>query len=345
MAQKTLVAVDVRERSQVAEARRRALLMANDIGLSEADAARAALVATEAATNLLRHAGQGEILIAPRADGDIRSVTIAALDSGPGMANPAECMEDGFTTGDGPGVGLGTIQRQSDMFELFSLSGQGTVVVATIHPRHSIEAPVAPQPFQPHAGGTVFGCFAVPAAGETACGDGWAVRRSAGITDILVCDGLGHGAKAAEATDAACVTFAAQTGVESLEESMERIDRALQGTRGAAVAIASIDHRRSLLSFMGVGNISGWLRWDGGTSRTLSYEGIVGRNTGRARVIEYPYEGELLAIFASDGLGTRWDLGKYRGLASRHPLTIGAVLYRDFRRRRDDCTVFTARIA
>mgnify|MGYP003678044857 CR=1 FL=1 len=218
--------------------------MANDIGLTEADAARAALVATEAATNLLRHAGQGEILIAPRADGDLRSVTIASLDSGPGMANTAECMEDGFTTGDGPGVGLGTIQRQSDMFELFSISGQGTVVVATIHPRPFIEAPVASQ-FLPQAGSAIFGCFAVPAAGETACGDGWAVRRSAGITDILVCDGLGHGSKAAEATDAACTTFAAQSGAESLEESMERIDRALHGTRGAAVALASIDDRCS----------------------------------------------------------------------------------------------------
>ena len=344
MAQKTVVAVEVRERSQVAEARRRALLMANDIGLTEADAARAALVATEAATNLLRHAGQGEILIAPRADGDLRSVTIAAVDSGPGMANPAECMEDGFTTGDGPGVGLGTIRRQSDLFELFSISGQGTVVVAAIRPRQSLEAHAASHPLQPHAG-TEIGCFAVPAAGETACGDGWAMRRSGSVTDILVCDGLGHGAKAAEATDAACTTFAAQNGAESLEENLERIDRALHGTRGAAVALASIDHRRSLLRFIGVGNISGWLRWDGGTSRTLSYEGIVGRNTGRARVIEYPYEGELLTVFASDGLGTRWDLGKYRGLASRHPLTIGAVLYRDFRRKRDDCTVFAARVA
>lgn len=339
MAQTTVVAVEVRERSQVAEARRRALLMANDIGLSEADAARAALVATEAATNLLRHAGQGEILIAPRADGEVRSVTIAAIDSGPGMSNPAQCMEDGVTTGDGPGVGLGTMRRQSDRFELFSAPAQGTVVIASIRPRPAVDQPVAAYPAAPQ-----FGCFAVPAAGETACGDGWAVRRAAGITDILVCDGLGHGVKAAEAADAACAAFAADPGHEALDARMRRIDAALHGTRGAAVALASIDHGRSIVSFVGVGNISGWLRWDGGTSRTLSYEGIVGRNAGRARIVEYPYEGELLAVFASDGLGTRWDLGKYRGLVARHPLTIAAILYRDFRRRRDDCTAFVARV-
>jgi len=41
----------------------------------------------------------------------------------------------------------------------------------------------------------------------------------------------------------------------------------------------------------------------------------------------------------SDGLQTRWDLAKYPGLWRRHPGVIAGVLYRDFRRGRDDVTI------
>ena len=45
----------------------------------------------------------------------------------------------------------------------------------------------------------------------------------------------------------------------------------------------------------------------------------------------------------SDGLGTRWDLAKYPGLAARHTALIAGVLYRDFQRGRDDATVVVLR--
>ncbi|MFN4088892.1 MAG: ATP-binding protein [Alphaproteobacteria bacterium] len=337
MAEATLLSVDVRERSQVAEARRRAYDMAHRVGLGDAEAARAALVATEAATNLVKYGREGEMLVAPCADAMAPSVTIAAVDRGPGIANPAECIEDGFSTGEGPGLGLGTIRRQSDRFDIFSVPGEGTAVVATIRRRDAAE---------PHSVDLVaeFGAFAVPATGEVDCGDGWTVRRRGGAIDLMVCDGLGHGSPAAAATDAARAAFAATSGTNAPDDWLAEIDAALVGTRGAAVAIATIDRTRSIVRFIGIGNIAGWLRHEGGTARTVSYEGIVGRNIARARVVEYAYEGELLAVFSSDGLATRWDLGRYRGLVARDPITIASVLYRDFRRKRDDCTVVACRI-
>src|SRR3546814_19978178 len=51
------------------------------------------------------------------------------------MTNPGDCLQDGYTTGEGPGIGLGIIRRQSDRFDVFSAAGTGTVVVATVYDR------------------------------------------------------------------------------------------------------------------------------------------------------------------------------------------------------------------
>ena len=45
----------------------------------------------------------------------------------------------------------------------------------------------------------------------------------------------------------------------------------------------------------------------------------------------------------SDGLTTHWTLERLPGLAARHPSLIAGVLYRDFKRGRDDVTVVVAR--
>jgi hypothetical protein len=46
----------------------------------------------------------------------------------------------------------------------------------------------------------------------------------------------------------------------------------------------------------------------------------------------------------SDGLSAHWSLDKYPGLFQRHPSVIAGVLFRDFRRTRDDVTVVAARL-
>jgi hypothetical protein len=45
----------------------------------------------------------------------------------------------------------------------------------------------------------------------------------------------------------------------------------------------------------------------------------------------------------SDGLQTRWDLSKYPGLLARRPAVIAGILFRDFRRERDDASVLVAK--
>jgi hypothetical protein len=60
-------------------------------------------------------------------------------------------------------------------------------------------------------------------------------------------------------------------------------------------------------------------------------------------VFHYPFESEPIVIMHSDGLTSRWDLGQYPGLMAAHPSLIAGVLYRDYRRGRDDASVITVR--
>ena len=108
---------------------------------------KAAIVATELATNLSRHATGGEIVIVGYSKNDTDGwVELVSVDRGPGIADVARCLEDGFSTGGGPGNGLGAVRRLSTEWDLYSSpetdSGPGgTVVFAGSPPTDPILSP------------------------------------------------------------------------------------------------------------------------------------------------------------------------------------------------------------
>src|SRR5208282_3708459 len=56
------------------------------------------LVATELATNLMKHAREGLVAINEFVDADGSGIELIALDKGPGIADVARCLVDGFST-------------------------------------------------------------------------------------------------------------------------------------------------------------------------------------------------------------------------------------------------------
>jgi anti-sigma regulatory factor (Ser/Thr protein kinase) len=321
-----MIAVEMREQSQVAEARRRALSLAENVGLGEQRRGRLAIVVTEACTNILRHGGGGEILLAADIEPEGGRVDVIALDRGPGMANVQESMRDGISTADGPGTGLGAIMRQSDHCDVYSRPGRGTAIVCGV--AASARPPGGAGPLR-------IAGVCLPRAGETLGGDGWAVRKAGNGIMILLCDGLGHGIGANAATTAARAGFLASDTPEPGATVAMLHDR-LRRTRGAAVAVVRVEPAARRMVFAGIGNISGLVRGGALQMRTLSQNGVVGHNAARIKEIDYAWEGALLAVFHSDGLSAKWDLDAYQGLATRQPMMIAAVLYRDFKRERDD---------
>ncbi|MFC3607370.1 SpoIIE family protein phosphatase [Stutzerimonas tarimensis] len=280
---------------------------------------RLTVVIQELARNLVNHAGGGELLFSH----DGRRISLIAMDNGPGMDNIAQCLADHYSTTGTMGAGLGAIRRMSDEFDLYSRPGQGALVYA------GFRLPCGPRDPEPRVG-TV--CTAYP--GEDVCGDSWAVKGHR----VMVCDGLGHGHLAHEASRKAREVFLLHNPSLPLTAVMEQLHRALLPTRGGAVALAEIEPAIGRVSFCGIGNISGMLAGD--RSRGLmSSNGTVGYKIGRIQSFSYPWDKAMPLILTSDGITTRYNLSGDLAILGRHPALIAALIHRDYKRLNDDVTV------
>jgi anti-sigma regulatory factor (Ser/Thr protein kinase) len=302
---------------------------ARDEGLSETDIGAAAIVASEAASNLHKHAQRGELLISRLSDRGGLGVEILSIDRGPGMPDVERCFADGYSSSDTAGTGLGAIRRLSKECVAYSQSGKGTVLAARIR---------ANTPAR-ESTGLHSGIVCVPMKGEEVCGDAWAIRRSGQNTTVMVADGLGHGIFAADAARAATAAFRDSTGTAPAD-LLTSVHQALRGTRGAAVAIASIDTSSRRIRYAGLGNISGVILGAPRQKYMLSHNGTAGHEARVFQEFEYEAPEPGWVVMHSDGITTSWTLDGYPGLVQRDPALVAAVLYRDANRERDDvCTV------
>jgi len=324
----------VTESSQIAQARRAVTAMAGRQGFNEEDAGRAALVAVEICSNLVKHGGGGELIAQPLERGDSRGVGLIGLDKGQGIADLARCLRDGFSTGGSPGTGLGAINRMSQLFDVYSQPGHGTAVVAQLWP--SARAPRA-LPIE-------IGAIVVPKPQEVECGDAWCYVERAGGALVMGVDGLGHGLGASQAASMACEVFITEK-TRAPAAVLERIHANLRTTRGAAAIVIDIDWDRRQLLAAGIGNLVAAIVEGNAAKRIPSYNGIVGHATPRIRELSYAITPAATVVFHSDGLTAAWQPERYPGLMQHPCATIAAVLYRDCKRGRDDSMVVALRRA
>jgi len=87
-----------------------------------------ATATSEIARNAFVHAGEGELTIGTIQDAERTGVVVTARDSGPGIVNVEEAMRDGYSTGNGLGLGLPSARRLVHEFEIHSVPGEGTAV-------------------------------------------------------------------------------------------------------------------------------------------------------------------------------------------------------------------------
>ena len=164
------VVVVVDEVTRVGEARREdGFAWPNSSALTRFRRGKAALIATEAASNLVKHAGGGELILQAtrRRAGRIKASRFWRVDSGPGMSDVGRCMADGYSSAGTPGNGLGAIRRIADAFDIYSVPGGGTVVLARL--RVSGSRTLASDMRRTRRRSDVR--IAVP--GEQVCGDNW----------------------------------------------------------------------------------------------------------------------------------------------------------------------------
>ena len=325
--------LEVSDQSHVAAARRTASALAQTEGLDESATGRIALIATEIATNLLKHGRGGHISLDRYADGSGAGVELIGLDSGDGIADIPRALSDGYSTAGTSGNGLGIINRQSDTLTLFSRPNMGTVLVARVA-GHEIPTPGKP----------LLGAVVAPYPGETVCGDSWAYADTPAGQTLMMADGSGHGPVARKAAETAVEIFRKNAG-EPCPRILELIHRALFSTRGAAIAVARIDTHAGLVRFGGIGNIVGAMITGPEVKRMVSHNGTAGMLNPRISEFTYPFTSPPVVFLHSDGLTAKWNLGDYPGLLTAHPSIIAGLMFRDFRRGRDDASVVAMRSA
>jgi negative regulator of sigma-B (phosphoserine phosphatase) len=178
----------------------------------------------------------------------------------------------------------------------------------------------------------------VPRQGETECGDIAVQRTDAGTTLLAVIDALGHGPHAASAARIAADHLAAVALDRGILHVVETLHAVLRGSRGAAAMLCVINVD-GLLQGCGVGNVE--LRAIGSRVPAVLTPGILGASINRLRTFESRLSvGDRLIIF-SDGLSSRMDLDRVRGLS---PGEACDVLMAEYRRSHDDSTVLVTDI-
>lgn len=300
--------------------------MAESLRLGETTAGKAALAATELATNLIKHGGGGSILFVAN-----HALTLIAIDKGRGIANLPTAMSDGYSTAGSPGTGLGAITRAADLFDVYSMPGAGTAVLFRIGERQ----PSAKPSFAVSA-------ICTPKSGEVVSGDSWTSRIAHDFATIAVIDGLGHGQFAATAAREG-IRAVEDHAEQPLERLMAEVHGALRPTRGAAVGLARFYPSQNRVDFNGIGNIAGGVVADGVTRRVVSMPGIAGHEMRKVNTFSYPWTPASVLILHSDGISANWNTNNYPGLMQHDPALIAAVIYRDHCRGTDDATVVVAK--
>lgn len=323
--------VKIEDPSGISEARRLTRARAIALGLDHDTVDRAVLVASEAATNLHRHAQDGRFSPTVSLAGDL---VLLSIDDGPGMENPDRMRQDGVSSGSSLGVGLGAMERMSDRFELWSAPGKGTVAVSVFKTPGA-----APIPGELEMEG-----LRVNAPRQSECGDifAWRRRRAGGDGDVqlLLCDGFGHGAAAAR--DAARIRDGFLTARGEAAQVLEALCLVPEVERGAVAMVTDLSFEDRQITAAGVGNISGVIMTREETRRMVSREGSIGRRCV-VRPETYPLPEGAMLVLHSDGLKTFRRAEGHAHLFYRSSLLAAAIILREALRGKDDASIIVAR--
>jgi len=123
--------VQIRADPDVLLARQKARELAKSLRFSGSELTLIATAISEVARNIVTYAKHGQIVLRLVSQGRRRGIRVIAQDQGPGIADIARAMEDGYSTSASIGLGLPGSKRLMDDFNIVSALGKGTTVTMT----------------------------------------------------------------------------------------------------------------------------------------------------------------------------------------------------------------------
>ncbi|MHA4895789.1 ATP-binding protein [Pedobacter sp. PWIIR3] len=306
-----------------------------EAGIKEDKLNKIDLVVAEMTSNIFKYSDDGEILLGVFANGGSPYIELISIDNGPGMMNPAKMMQDGMSTSNTLGHGLGSMKRLSDTFEVYSQIGWGTIVLSRIYSEPQKATVKNTMIMHP---------IVVYKPGETTSGDGFTFKKTDKYIKMMLADGLGHGPEANLAVNEAAAAFKVFPGY-SPSETIRFIHSAIKKTRGAVINILGYEYETKTWTSVGVGNIALRMYGPVNLKNHMSYNGIVGHNIPNTlNDQQFSVDEFNQAVLCSDGIKTRIDLARYP-MMYKYDLTIlAAAIYKDHARKTDDMSVVIAKV-
>lgn len=307
-------------------------VIAQRLGFPEFKMQNMLLVASELVSNNIKYAGGRGLIQVWQQPGQV--LDIVALDFGPGIADLEQAEEDGYSTANTLGKGLGSVRRLSDELFIYTQlrdegpqkKWSGTVFLARFHQGDGKQAP------RREMAGFRLGLFSRSLSDSRYNGDRVYVQADGKKLRWLHLDGLGHGEAAHEAT----ASLAAHLAHDNPVETLEGVDHQLAGTRGAVAAAGTIDMAAQQIKIAGVGDMHARLYDKQYLSEVQFVPGVLGREHRTLLLFEGGFNNRNLVITASDGIRRNWDTTSFAGLFKQHPQLIAYTLGNIMSRVSDD---------
>jgi serine/threonine-protein kinase RsbT len=133
--------IPIESDADVVTARQRARAMATELELTSTDQTLLATAISEVARNITTYATRGEVVLSTiRNENGRRGIRVVARDDGPGIENVELALQDGYSSGDGLGLGLPGARRLVHDFQIETAPGQGTKVTLVMWERGNVRA-------------------------------------------------------------------------------------------------------------------------------------------------------------------------------------------------------------
>lgn len=329
-------AIPISDVGDLGTARLAARSMSTAIGFDEGAVEEIALVVSELATNLVKHAKDGILRLRRTEEAGRTGIQIDSEDQGPGIRNVEQAIGDDFSTSGSLGCGLGAVNRLMDEFDVTSRPGAGTSIVCKRWLRPDVISALACP--------LVFGVATRPCPLIPVNGDTFVIKQWGESALVGVIDGLGHGKFAYRAAQAAR-QYVERHYDQPLAEIFRGVSRSCRATRGVVMGLARFDWGPATLTFASVGNVEARVFGSPQPMNFVVRRGILGLNARSPVVTQHRWELSNVMVLYSDGVSTHWRWSDFPHLAQASATVAAQELLRALAREADDATVVVVKSA
>jgi anti-sigma regulatory factor (Ser/Thr protein kinase) len=316
---------DVTSSDDICMVRSEMTKFASKIRLTEKEMEELRIVITEIAKNIIKHSSSGKLNISFE-EGTSKGVYIVA-ENPTHKEDTAEIFDDGYSTANTLGIGLGAVKRLLTDVKVKIEDGKFILTGKKIFAEKNnnfIQTSV----------------FSRPKPGFKSNGDSYFIKRYEDSAIVAVVDGIGHGDKASEASSIA-VKVLEDKFRDELDQIVTTMHRRLHGSRGCVIGIVRMN-KDGKIEYLGVGNIRTQIYTSERYKRLVSFDGLLGSNIRTLRTDRLDLSTPCLVVLHSDGVAS-FNFEDKR-VVYRPVMEVAKEAFEKHKKSSDDATLLVARI-